>query len=124
MPNTPHRSPEDDRRRLAGVHRCRLSQPVDVLQWTGSNTADVADFLGCSPGFNSDANGGHWCNFLDMHGVVRSAARDDYLVRSHDGSVFPVTPAFYAKYCEPIDWPTPDNSPDAVLARYREGRTL
>jgi hypothetical protein len=111
-----------ERRRLAGVHRCRIKTPVDVVQWTGGNAADVADFLGGSPGFNSDTNGGHWVMFADQDGKVRAAARGDYLVRGHGGSVFAVTPAFYAENYEPIDGPTPDNSPEAVLARYRESR--
>jgi hypothetical protein len=95
---------------------------VDVLQWTGFNTADVADFLGSSPGFNSDANGGHWVSFVNALGVQYSAARGDYLVRGYDGVVFTVTPAMYAEFYEPVDGPAPDNSPAAVLARYREGQ--
>lgn len=84
------------------TQRCRLTGHVDTLQWTGSNASEVIEFLGHSAAVTIDMGLQKFqVDFVDRHGVVRSANQDDYLVRGVDGNIFPVSPHFHAENYEP-----------------------
>lgn len=67
---------------------------IDAVQWTGSNTAEVADFMGSSPGIGSDGQGAHWVEIATLEGTMR-ADKGDWIIRGIRGELYPCKPDIF-----------------------------
>lgn len=65
-------------------------KPVEIqaLRWTGSNQAEVADFMGASPAFGTDLEGAAWVEIETLEGVMR-ANKGDWIIRGVRGEFYP-----------------------------------
>ena len=68
---------------------------IDAVQWTGSNEAEVSDFMGSSPTFKSDPTGGYTVGIVTLEGTV-TASMGDWIIRGVKGENYPCKPDIFA----------------------------
>lgn len=73
---------------------------VEALYWDGSNTAEVADFMGCSPRFCSDAEGA-WVEIDTLEGTMR-ADKGTWIVKGVNGEFYPYRSDIFATTYEAV----------------------
>jgi hypothetical protein len=61
---------------------------ITAIQWTGANEWDVADFMGVSPTFGTDAEGGAWVDIETLEGTMR-ADKGWWIIRGVKGELYP-----------------------------------
>lgn len=75
---------------------------VDAIRWHLGNSADVTDFMGCSPIFGSDGQGRHWVEIPTLEGVM-CAENGDWIIRGIKGEYYPCKPDIFDATYEPVD---------------------
>ena len=75
---------------------------IEAVQWTGSNAAEIADFMGTSPAFESDTKGNHWVQIQTLESPL-TASKGDWIIKGVRGEFYPHKPEFFFDAYEPVE---------------------
>lgn len=75
---------------------------IEAIRWTGSNQADIADFMDSSPAFGSDGQGAAWAEIRTLEGTMR-ADLGDWIIRGVKGEYYPCKPDIFDATYEPAE---------------------